>query len=303
MIGERSLRALCAFVETGSVSEAALRLGRTQPQVGRLLGALEEAAGFPVFSRARRRLTLTESGRRLYEEAQRVLAGHNALERLAAEIRSGQRDEHVRLLIAPRVMPALIGEALRVIREEVPGFTCVVESRERMGIESWIGHVPFDLGITVLPLSHPSIAVEPFERVDVVAAMHPSHPLAGSGPLDVRALAKVEIILSHPASLVRQQVDRSFAEAGIEPARSFEASTGATACQLAAQGLGVAVVDPFVALSTRQALVMRPFRPAIPLPYAFIYPNWRPRPPLVSRLAAVIGAVARRQVTALLLDV
>lgn len=299
MIGERALRALCAFVETGSVSEAANRLGRTQPQVGRLLAGLEESTGFPVFHRDRRRLTLTEPGRRLYEEAKRVLAGHEALDRLAAEIRSGRRDEHVRLLIAPGVTPALIGAALQRMRAEVPGFTCMLDSRERMGIEGWIGHVPFDLGITVLPLSHPSISVEPLERVAVVAVMHPEHPLAQAGPLEARMLAGVEVILSHPASLVRQQVDRSFAEAGVQPARSFEASTGASACQLAAQGLGVALVDPFVALSTRPGLAMRAFRPAIPLPYAFIHPSWRPRPPLVARLAALIAGVARQQVASL----
>ena len=108
----RSLEALRAFVEGGSVSQAAARLGRTQPQVGRLLSALEEELRFRLFVRHNRRLSPTAEGVRFYRQVERVLAGHDSLERLATEIRLGRRDDHVRLLSAPQVTNAFIGDAL-----------------------------------------------------------------------------------------------------------------------------------------------------------------------------------------------
>ncbi len=68
MPSHRSLEALRAFVDGGSVSQAAVRLGRTQPQVGRLLSALEQELGFALFDRQNRRLTLTADGREYYAQ-------------------------------------------------------------------------------------------------------------------------------------------------------------------------------------------------------------------------------------------
>jgi DNA-binding transcriptional LysR family regulator len=53
-------------MKTGTVTAAALRLHRTQPQVSRLIGTLEEELGFKVFSRHKRRLTPTQDGRVFY---------------------------------------------------------------------------------------------------------------------------------------------------------------------------------------------------------------------------------------------
>jgi len=293
VLGYRSLVALRAFVVTGSVSGAARQLGRTQPQVSRLLTALEEEAGFTVFVRHNRRLSLTEEGQRFYREAERVLAGHDELDRIAAEIRSRRRDKHVRLLVAPMVMSALIGDALLEMRGAVPGLTVSIESRERMDIESWIGREPFDLGITVLPLVHPAVSVEPFHETEMVAVMHPGHRLASTERVGVEDLAEEDLIATHPTALVRQHLDQVFLAAGMTPQICFETSSGATACQLAGRGMGVALADPFVALSYAPEAALVRFQPALRLPYGFLYPAWRTRPPLIGRLAALIAEVTR----------
>jgi len=49
MLNVKELEAFRAFIECGSVTSAAERLNRTQPQVGRLLVALEESVGFNLF--------------------------------------------------------------------------------------------------------------------------------------------------------------------------------------------------------------------------------------------------------------
>src|SRR5881275_569317 len=70
----RQLAAFCAVVERRSFSQAAERLGVTQPAVSLQIRALEERLGRRLFDRSGRRVEPTEAGLRLYRGAQRLLA-------------------------------------------------------------------------------------------------------------------------------------------------------------------------------------------------------------------------------------
>ncbi len=69
----KGLEALRAFMEGGSLNQAAERLHRTQPQVSRLLAALEDELGFPLFSRNKRRLVPTPEAREFYAQIEHAL--------------------------------------------------------------------------------------------------------------------------------------------------------------------------------------------------------------------------------------
>ncbi|WP_439548960.1 LysR family transcriptional regulator [Falsiroseomonas sp.] len=300
MLHSRSLEVLRAFMEGGSVSEAAVRLGRTQPQVGRLLAALENEVGFPLFDRRNRRLTLTADGARFYAQVERILAGHAGLERLASEIRAKRQDSHLRVLVAPQSIGALLGAPLARMVLNTPGFTAAIEPRVRLDIESWLGQEAFDLGVTVLPLTHPAVEVEEFCRTDAVVVMHHGHPLADRASVSLADLAGQDLVVTHPRSLIRQHLDQLCRDAGLKPMVRLETSSGAVACQLAAMGLGIAVADPFVALSSgATGYVMRRFRPAIPLPYGLLFPVWQTRSRIVQAFAGLVATAGRSQVAAL----
>lgn len=288
----RSLEALRAFVETGSVSQAAVRLGRTQPQVGRLLSALEEELGFALFDRQSRRLSLTAEGRDYYQHVERVLLGHDGLDRFAAQLRQGGQD-HIRVLTAPHVTHAIVVDAIAALSQDRPAFSATIDSRVRVDIETWLGQEHFDLGITVLPLRHPGFETEEFLKIEAVAAMGPDHPLARKQVITVADLAETNFIATHRRSLVQQQIDRQAEEAGLALRSNFETSNGMIACQLAERGLGCCVADPFVALSSGTAgLAFRRFRPVVELRYGFVFPAWQPRSKLSIELAREIAAVA-----------
>src|SRR6059036_1897473 len=70
----RQLTAFCAVVERRSFSQAAERLGVTQPAISLQVRALEKRLGQQLLDRSGRRVEPTEAGRRLYEGAQRLLA-------------------------------------------------------------------------------------------------------------------------------------------------------------------------------------------------------------------------------------
>ncbi len=72
------LETFLAVLETGSLSAAARRLRRSAPAVTRTLAALEARVGARLVERTTRRLAVTESGRRLADEARPLLAGYAA---------------------------------------------------------------------------------------------------------------------------------------------------------------------------------------------------------------------------------
>src|SRR6266496_4718168 len=75
----RQLAAFCAVVERKSFSQAAERLGVTQPAVSLQIRSLEQRLGRKLLDRSGRRVEPTEAGLRLYASAQRLLAAEEQL--------------------------------------------------------------------------------------------------------------------------------------------------------------------------------------------------------------------------------
>src|SRR3989440_4781154 len=74
LMDTRQLAAFCAVVERKSFSQAAERLGVTQPAVSLQIRSLEERLGQRLLDRSGRRVEPTEAGLVLYRGAQRLLA-------------------------------------------------------------------------------------------------------------------------------------------------------------------------------------------------------------------------------------
>src|ERR1044072_8683591 len=83
----RQLAAFCAVVERKSFSQAAERLGVTQPAVRLRVRALENGLGRQLLDRSGRRVEPTEAGLALYRGAQRML---QLEEQLVEELAEGE---------------------------------------------------------------------------------------------------------------------------------------------------------------------------------------------------------------------
>lgn len=120
------LAVFASIVDAGSLAEAARRLRRSPPAVTRCLAGLEDRLGARLVERTTRRLAPTEAGRRLAEDARRLLADYDeALRaacggdgqlrgrlRITAPVQFGQR--HVMPLIVSflRAYPEIVVDTL-----------------------------------------------------------------------------------------------------------------------------------------------------------------------------------------------
>lgn len=75
----KQLRAFCCAAQTGSVSKAAERLYLSQPSVSLQIQALERELNVTLFERRGPKIQLTPDGRNLYELAQPLVHGIDAL--------------------------------------------------------------------------------------------------------------------------------------------------------------------------------------------------------------------------------
>ena len=74
-----ALRLFVRAVETGSFTRAAAEARLSQPQASRAVAALEQELGARLLQRSTRRLSITEAGARVYEQALRLLEEETAL--------------------------------------------------------------------------------------------------------------------------------------------------------------------------------------------------------------------------------
>jgi DNA-binding transcriptional LysR family regulator len=175
----RQLAAFCAVVERRSFSQAAARLGVTQPAVSLQVRGLEKRLGTQLLDRSGRRVVPTEAGLRLYRGAQRLL---QLEEQLLTEV-TGQNEQAVAgsLEIGASTGPAAIVVPLLLCEFKQQNTEVKVELSvsDTQTVVSRVADRELELGIVGAARRHRSVAFEPFFRDEVILACPPGHAFAG----------------------------------------------------------------------------------------------------------------------------
>ena len=175
----RQLAAFCAVVERKSFSQAAERLGVTQPAVSLQVRALEKRLGTQLLDRSGRRVEPTEAGWRLYRGAQRMLQlEEQLLDQLAAEgggAVSGELSIGASTGPAAIVVPLLLGEFQRAN----PAVRVALQVHDTQTVVQLVADRELELGIVGAARRHRSVQFEPFMCDEVILACPPTHRFAG----------------------------------------------------------------------------------------------------------------------------
>ncbi len=210
----RQLAAFCAVVERKSFSQAAERLGVTQPAVSLQVRALEKRLGAQLLDRSGRRVEPTEAGLRLYRGAQRLLALEEQLLDevtgdgdgvLAGELRLGASTGP-----AAVVVPLLLCE----FQLENPGVKVALSVHDTHSVVELVASRELELGIVGAARRHRSVRFEPFFEDEVILACPPTHPFAGRS-ITIDELRDDRLILMQEGAGVRQIVDDELRAIGL----------------------------------------------------------------------------------------
>jgi DNA-binding transcriptional LysR family regulator len=210
----RQLAAFCAVVERKSFSQAAERLGVTQPAVSLQIRSLEERLGQRLLDRSGRRVEPTEAGLALYRGAQRLLALE---EQIVEQVAAGDAGElHGRLEIGASsgpggsVLPLLLCEFAR----RHPAITVALSVFDTQTVIDLVARRELEIGVVGAARRQRGVTFEPFFRDEVVLACPPDHPLAGR-TVTLDELRREELIVMQEGAGVRQVIEDELRRAGI----------------------------------------------------------------------------------------
>jgi DNA-binding transcriptional LysR family regulator len=209
----RQLAAFCAVVERRSFSQAAERLGVTQPAVSLQVRALEQRLGQRLIDRSGRRVEPTEAGRRLYRNAQRLLE----LERqLVEDVRGDGGLLKGSLAIGASTGPGahLVPLLLCDFQREHADVRIALSVADTHAVIERVAERELELGIVGALRRHRSLDFEPLVVDEIVLAVPPDHHAAG-GEIGLDGLREETIIVMQEGAGVRQVVDEELRRAGL----------------------------------------------------------------------------------------
>ena len=209
----RQLAAFCAVVERKSFSEAAERLGVTQPAVSQQIRSLEDRVGQQLLDRSGRRVEPTEAGNRLYRSAQRLLA----LERQLLEEVAGEAEGPLRGQLAMgastgpggTVVPVLLCE----FAEANPEVTVDLTISDTQTIVEQVARRELELGVVGATPRNRAVAYEPFFHDEVILVCLPDHCFAGQ-TVTLDDLRGEPLLVMQEGAGVRQVIEDELRGAG-----------------------------------------------------------------------------------------
>jgi DNA-binding transcriptional LysR family regulator len=202
----RQLAAFCAVVERRSFSQAAERLGVTQPAVSLQVRALEKRLGTQLLDRSGRRVEPTEAGMRLYRGAQRLLALE---EQVVAEVGLESAEELTGSFeIGASTGPGgiVVAQLLCEFAEHHPDLRVTLWVFDTQTIVERAAARELELGIVGAARRHRGVVFEPFFRDPVVLVCPPGHRFAGK-TVRLDELREAKLIVMQEGAGVRQLLE------------------------------------------------------------------------------------------------
>lgn len=288
----RQLQAFREVMRTGSVSDAARILGRTQPAVSALIANLESELGIALFRRQRGKMAPTPEAQYFLGEADAIL------ERLALSTRTmreigalakGRLNIACMPAAASLLMPQLLGDFL----QEKPEVRASLMMRASPVIEEWVASQQYDIGLGETP--KPSAAIETVDfQMMCVCAIPEGDPLADLEVIEAHHLSGKPMAAlqdGHPNLIATL---RAFEQQQAQFVHRFELRTFHPALTLVAKNLCYCVCDPITAVGylnmqpEPRPVVFRPFRPGVALEISIMQPAHRPPSVLADEFAKLL---------------
>ncbi|MFC5496242.1 LysR family transcriptional regulator [Caenimonas terrae] len=242
----RQMEVFRAVMLTGSIRAAAQLLFASQPAVSRIIAHTEQTLGLMLFNRVKGKLTPTPEGEALFREVDEFYQQAVKVDEFARALALGPSGT-LRIAASPSLSRGLMSRAIAQFVQRYPGIhvnfrTTLLNSMPQEVLSNRV-----DLAVSVHPIDHPNLRVEPFTRGRMVCVVPLGHELAQLATVPLAELARYPVI-SHDAGIpFGRLVAAAFERAGVELKTRINIHQSDMACSLARSGAGVAIVDEFTA--------------------------------------------------------
>jgi DNA-binding transcriptional LysR family regulator len=260
MVSLRGLECLVTVTEQGSMTKAAAVLHLSQPALSHQITAIEHELGTAVIERLPRGVRPTAAGLAAATEARVALAAADKAVSAAQQTAAGSGGK-IRIACAETMTGWLLVPVLRKWRLRFPDVELDLReytSADRMLDVLLAGGA--DLTVSPPP-TRTDEHVEVLGEEEIVVVAAPEHRFAGMDAVPLAELGGEPLVHYGPDNGNAIWVDHFAARRGVVlPPPTLRTGSPRTAAQLAAAGMGVAIV-PFSALTPCPAGTIRSFDP------------------------------------------
>ncbi len=271
------LRYLVALAHERHFGRAAEKCHVSQPTLSVAIKKVEDELGVQLFERSAAEVKITATGRRIVEQAEKVLMEAGQIHEIAAAGKDplvGPLRVGVIYTIGPYLLPRLIPR----VRQMAPKMPLVIQENYTNRLIEALKRGELDVIILSLPLEEASIVAQPVYDEPFRVLIPADHPWKAETRIDPDQLAEDQLLLLGAGNCFREQVLEVCPQCrnvgGLQ--RTLEGSSLETIRHMVATGLGVTVLPSSAAdeLPQHNPLVaVRPF--AEPEPTRRVALAWR----------------------------
>src|SRR6266536_433394 len=210
----RQLGAFCAVVERKSFSQAAARLGVTQPAVSLQVRALEKRLGRQLLDRSGRRVEPTEAGLRLYRGAQRLLQLEEDVVNELADEAAGELTGTFEIGASTGPGGVVLSQLLCEFAEIHPDLHVSLSVFDTQSVVERVADRSLELGVVGAAPRHRGVEYEAFFKDTVILACPPGHAFAGK-TVTLDQLRDETLIVMQDGAGVRQMIEDELRRVGV----------------------------------------------------------------------------------------
>jgi len=259
----KQLRAFCFAAQAGSISKAAERLFLSQPSVSLQIQALERELGITLFERRGPRIRLTPDGETLYELAQPLVEGVDALPtRFAAH---SQRLQSGRLDIAAGESTTLylLPDLIRQFMDQHPAVHVKLHNLQGKELCQAIRQDEVDFAVGSMLDLPDDINYRAVYSYALSLITPPEHPLAKKKTITLQDLANGELIVPPRQLTTWRLINLVFQQHSIPNRVRLEVGGWEIIKRYVELGFGIAIASN-ICLTGQENIAVRPLPDVFP---------------------------------------
>lgn len=280
-------------MKTGSMSQAAANLGRTQPAISLALRSLEESLGMVLFDRNTRNLKPVPEAYYLLSEADSVLIQMAQLKRTMERLQAGDEGE-VHLAAMPGVATVLFPDFLSKLTQDHPNISLSLHTRSSTQLRELVSSQGVDMGFGDYEADHSRTLQTDVTVIsaDSFLAVPKTHPMSQKEVITLHDLTGQTLGTMQPEHAFERRRHAAFSKYGTDIDIKIRSQTVLPLLQFVALGQCCAFVDPLTVASANllgtieHRVVFKPVAEPIRYDYAVLVPNMRPRSALARMVAS-----------------
>lgn len=234
------LKFIVAVAQERNFRRAAEKCFVTQPALSLAIKKLEEELNVMIFERSRKDVSLTEIGKKIVEQAEKVLDEAGRIKQLA-ELGKNQLKGTIKLGLIHSIGPYLLPEIIPILRKTAPEMPLELEENLTANLESQLRNGVIDVAIIALPFDVPGLQHKALydEEFDVVVPSH--HHWATRSYINPEELSDEKVLLLNSGHCFSNQVTQACPELS-RKGEVLQGNSLETIRNMVASNLGITVL-------------------------------------------------------------